>query len=100
GWTTLGVGVGALGASGYLFLHAASMTDAANSEPDTHTRGELRDGARTRNIVGVATGIAGVALATTGVVLFATGSRRPARSDTVSLRVELSRQGVTLFGRF
>lgn len=100
GWTTLGFGVGALGASGYLFLRAASMTDAANSEPDTRARTELRDGARTRNIVGVVTGVAGVALATTGVILFATHSRRHARPDTVSLRVELSRQGVTLFGHF
>lgn len=100
GWTTLGVGVGALGASGYLFLRAASMTDASNSEPDTRARAELRDGARTRNIIGVVTGVAGVALATTGVVLLATHSRRHTRPDTVSFRVELSRQGVTLFGRF
>jgi hypothetical protein len=101
GWTTIGMGVAAIGVSGYLFLRASSMSDAANSEPDTRARDELRDGATTRGVAGAVTGIAGIALTATGIVLIATQSHGQSRSASVGISsVGVSTHGVVVFGRF
>jgi hypothetical protein len=101
GWTTIGVGVAAMGVSGFLFLRASSMSDAANSEPDTRARNELRDGARTRNVVGAVTSIAGLALTATGIILIATHSQGHPRSVSVGVSsIGGSGHGVIVFGRF
>jgi hypothetical protein len=99
GWTTIGVGVAAVGVSGYLFLRASSMNDASDSEPDTRARNALRDGARTRTLVGAATGIAGVALATTGIVLLVTRHAHQ-RRDAGSLSLSVAGHGIVVFGQF
>lgn len=100
GWTALGVGIAGIGASGYLFLRASAMTDAANAEPDFRARSELRNGANTRTLGGTVSGIAGVALVTTGVVLLVIHRPEHPRGDQPSVSVGVTGRGVTLYGRF
>lgn len=97
GWTATGLGVAAIGASGYMFLCAASFEGDANREPDTRRRNELHDGARTRRIAGTVTSISGAAMLTTGVVLLLTRDSRPTAG---TLRAGLTGNGVAVFGRF
>lgn len=97
GWTSAGIGVAAVGASGYLFLRAGSMQDDAENEPDVRHRIELRDGAQTRRLAGTITGIGGVALLATGVVLLATHNSSPGDR---TVQAGVSGTNVVVFGRF
>jgi tetratricopeptide (TPR) repeat protein len=98
GWTTTGLGVGAIGVSGYLLLRAASLNDQSDAEKNVQTRSELRDGARTRNLIGAVTAAGGLALTVTGVILLATHGHDGARPDAVSLGI--TPHGVLVLGRF
>lgn len=100
GWSTLGAGVVAVGASGLLFLRASNLDDQANAEPDMRERNALRDQARTRNLIGAVVGIGGAVLTATGVVMLVTHSRDRGRSGTASVDIGLSGHGVVVFGRF
>ena len=100
GWSLTGAGVIAAGAAGILFLRAGSLTDQANSEPNVRSRDELRDQARTRNLLGAVIGIGGGALIVTGVIKLAIHPHDRAVPSTAALDIGVSGHGVIVSGRF
>jgi tetratricopeptide (TPR) repeat protein len=99
GWTTTGVGAATIGVSGYLLFSAASLYDDSDAEPDKRKRDELRDGGRTRNLLGAVTGVSGLALTVTGAVLLLThGNDSTQRAPAVSLG--FTSRGFVVSGRF
>jgi tetratricopeptide (TPR) repeat protein len=98
GWTTLGTGVVAAGASGLLLWRASSLHDQANTEPDVRRRVEVHDHAKTRTVIGAVVGVGGAVLTATGAVLLVTHSR--ARARIASWDIGISAHGVEVFGRF
>jgi tetratricopeptide (TPR) repeat protein len=100
GWTMLGTGAAATGASVVLLLRASALHEQANAEPDVRKRVELHDQGRTRNMIGAAVGIGGLALTVTGVVMLVRHPHRPRSASTASLDIGLSGHSVAVFGRF
>ena len=100
GWTTLGTGVVAAGASGLLLWRASSLHDQANAEPEVRRRVELHDQGRTRNVIGAVIGVGGAVLTVTGIVLLVTHSRDRARAQAASWDIGISGHSVEVFGRF
>ncbi len=99
GWVTAGTGVAAIGVSAYLLLHASSLSDSANSEPVADKRNELRDSAKTDNVIGAITGAGGLALVVTGVFLLARHGHDQS-PDTTAVNLGIAPHGVFVFGRF
>jgi hypothetical protein len=99
-WTTTSVGVAAIGVSGYLLVRASSINADSDNEPDRNKRADLRDGARTRSLIGAVTGVSGLALTTIGIVLLMTHSDEGVRHDTSRVSVGITLRGVLVSGRF
>jgi tetratricopeptide (TPR) repeat protein len=100
GWTTAGVGLAAIGVSGYLLLRGANLNDESDGEADARKRAVLREDAKTHTLVGAVTGIGGLALTLTGVVLLATHGHDRARRDTPAVSLGFTPHGVLVLGRF
>jgi tetratricopeptide (TPR) repeat protein len=100
GWTVTSAGVAAMGGAAFLFLRASSLTDQANTDPDTRTRTDLRDRAATRNLAGAVVGVGGLALTATGLYMLVTHSSHHDRAGTASLDLGITGHSVVVFGRF
>jgi tetratricopeptide (TPR) repeat protein len=99
GWTATGVGVAALGVTGFLFLRASSLEERANATPDALQRGELRDEAGTRRLAAAVIVGGGVVLTAVGAYMLAAQSPR-GNHTAVSVDVGLGNRGIVAFGRF
>jgi len=101
GWGLSGAGAVAIGAAGYLFVSASSLTDDASNTPDQTRRHDLENQAHTRNVVGAVVVVGGIGLLAAGVIKLVVHSA-PAHSRTAvkSLTIQPADRGISVAGRF
>jgi len=96
-----GVGIGAAGVAGYLFADASHLhTEANATRQSQEQRNELHDQASTRRMLGTVIGLGGASLLVAAAVEYAIHSRHRVRSAAASWNIEVTSNGVVVFGGF
>ena len=99
-WGVTGVGVVALGVSGWLLADAGSASDEANHTASEKTRQSLYDRRSTRRTQGAITGGAGLVMAGAGIVMLVVHPHDREERVGTAWHIGVSSNGVAVLGRF
>jgi tetratricopeptide (TPR) repeat protein len=101
GWSLVGGGVAALGASTYFLLDARSKDLDSNKTPGQTEQASLRDTAHSHRLIGGIVGGIGVAAVAAGVVKLVLHARSAdEHTETAGLGIGITSNGFAVTGRF
>lgn len=100
GWSLVGGGVAALGASTYFLLDARSKDLDSNKTPGQTEQASLRDTAHSHRLIGGIVGGIGIAAVAAGVVKLVLHTTSDERAETAGLGIGITGNGFAVTGRF